>query len=411
MDIKQRKRLSKYAELNDPKWLKTEYVEKHRTAISISTELGCSTWAVTNSLKIFGIRIRASGEARIGEKRYSKYSLLNDKEWLTQKYVVEGLTTCKIAKIAGVKSDVSVRQGLKRCDIPEREPIRHIQHGISLNYPKLNDRDLLYKQYVEEKRSTLQIGKEIGCSCQTVAQSLRRHGIYVRTLSEGMLINQEDDGLRFNDETISILTGCLLGDAGLSTTHGDTTNANFRKCNKYYDHIKFVATCLFANKWDTRVSGPFKNKGFKGGKDSFRFALQSLVHSEITELYHKWYPESNNRIKIIPEDIPLDPTVMLHWFLDDGYCYYTNRKYSNPKWNHRETRVYLCTQGFQKPELDMISARIKDELDLTVKPRFHQRHGKFEGSGYELEVSIPDVPKFFSLIGPPPVASLAYKWK
>ena len=107
------------------------------------------------------------------------------------------------------------------------------------------------------------------------------------------------------------------------------------------------------------------------------------------------------------------PTVLLHWFLDDGYSYIVNRKYKNPKWNKRKVRVLFSTQSFQKEELELLAKKILDNLGLKVYVRFHRRNGKVLGTGYELELSEKksNITLFYDIIGPPPVPSLAYKWK
>lgn len=120
-----------------------------------------------------------------------KYPLLNDKEWLFQKYMKEGLGTRKMCKLAGAKTANSVRQALIRHSIPVR----------------------------------------------TIGDGLRHNN------SDGIVINQ------------SVIDGCLLGDGFLFKWNKSSDNSfpYFSKRNKYYDHIKYVSEILFGDRWEERV--------------------------------------------------------------------------------------------------------------------------------------------------------------
>jgi len=283
--------------------------------------------------------------------------------------------------------------------------------GRDSKYTLLNDVDWLRERYTIEGKSTVEIANIVRCSSpQTVCQSLRKHGIHVRSKSEGHLVKRQGDGLILDDTTLSIITGCLLGDGFFSRNRG-TGNPQFRKNNIYYDHQLFVAKQLFGEKYKERISGPFANDGGLSKNSKPLFHLRSLVHPELLYLYDLWYPESNEYKKIIPENIPLNSTVLLHWFLDDGYSYKAQRRYPNPKYNKEVTRCYFCTQSFRLEELSFLCERIKDIFCITMKPRFHQRHGIVAGTGYEIEIWESCVKDFFDIIGPSPVNSLSYKWK
>ena len=50
---------------------------------------------------------------------------------------------------------------------------------------KLNlDKEILYKRYIVEKKSTIQIGREVGCTPETINRYLREYGIPIRSFRE-----------------------------------------------------------------------------------------------------------------------------------------------------------------------------------------------------------------------------------
>ena len=82
-------------------------------------------------------------------------------------------------------------------------------HTKSYKYPKLNDREWLYKCYVEQKLSTIEISKLAGArTCNSVRQALIRNNIPVRSISDGITAKHPDFFVINQD----VLDGCLLGD-------------------------------------------------------------------------------------------------------------------------------------------------------------------------------------------------------
>lgn len=409
---------TKYKQLTDHVWLKEEYSEKRRSIKEIAAEIGCSSWSVANVLKHLGIPRRKTGEQRTGQIRKSKYPELNNKAWLIEHYIDKRLNEHEIASIINAKSGGSVLQALGRFKIERREPVFHRKAGTSLNYPILNNAEWLRQKYIDEKLSSVDIAQIIGCpSASQITQSLRRHGIPVYSVSEGHLRNSKGDGFVLNDTTSYVLTGCLLGDGGLRTNHKNSWNPVFYKCNIHYDHIVYVAKLLFGERHLERISGPViqGNGSVSFGGKTYKtqpiFHLRSLTHPELKSWYEKWYPEANCFKKFVPADIKLNATVLLHWFLDDGYSYIVNRKYSNSKYNKQKIRVYFSTQSFERNNLFFLSERIKADTGFNITPRYHQRDNNVQGTGYEMSLSESQSVAFFEFIGSPVVQSLAYKWK
>lgn len=81
-----------FTQLQDKEWLQEQYVNNGRTYDDIAEEIGCTKHGVYHAIKRFGIQSR---------KRISKYAQLNDKDWLRRMYLDELLSTKQIAALVG----------------------------------------------------------------------------------------------------------------------------------------------------------------------------------------------------------------------------------------------------------------------------------------------------------------------
>lgn len=108
----------------------------------------------------------------------SKYTELNDKEWLYQKYWVEGLPTTKIGELLGCRNGV-VLKALRRLDIPVRT-----MSEAKKKYSELDNHDFLYQKYHEEDLSIIEIAALIGCCGDAVWRALKKFEITIRSPSD-----------------------------------------------------------------------------------------------------------------------------------------------------------------------------------------------------------------------------------
>src|ERR1035437_8281783 len=111
------------------------------------------------------------------------------------------------------------------------------------------DRDWLEGKYSDEMLSMDEIAEEAGCSPTFVRVHILRYGIPIRDKSAAHRVHQEDDG--FNPD-MSVLTGCLLGDASLSVNDKASRACvpSFKKQNVNRDHIEYVSKLLFSGRTD-----------------------------------------------------------------------------------------------------------------------------------------------------------------
>lgn len=277
-----------------------------------------------------------------------------------------------------------------------------------LKYQQLGDSNWLRTKYCEQKLSFSAIANLVGCKWHSVRSACLRHNVPIRTRGEGLRNARRwgEDYFVFNG---SVINGCLLGDGGLSCQNrkSDDSFPTFTVSTIHYDHAMWIAKQLFVQKPEARVKERI-SKGLSPNGSIFR--VTTITHDNLVPVFQSWYPKANGFKKIIPEDIEINETLLLHWYLGDGYSYMVTRKKCK---NPLRVRVQFATQSFQKDELEMLCEKVKAKFGIKLYPRFHQRYGQIKGTGYHVELSekIDQAVLFFSLIGPPPVASLAYKWK
>ena len=342
----------------------------------------------------------------------SKYRKLSDKDWLSEKYLVEKLSIPEIGKLANIPRG-SIRQALVWHKIKIRE------YKPKFKKPdQLKDKDWLYQKYWIEKLSLSQVAVACGAEKEMfprVRQSLLSFGIPVRGKSEGRTVNRIGDGFVFEKD---IIEGCLLGDGFLSKQNKESEGSFpfFGKKNIFRDHVDFVAKQVIPATWETRVKSGLDKGGYNKGKpdeDCEVFYFKTLTHQELLPLYLKWYPAGNNFEKVIPEDISLTPRTLMHWYLDDGFAFHRKYYYvKRIKKTHKKQQFVLtfACQSFKREELQVLCGKIYDIFKIEMTPGLHQRNGEYGGTGMEVTIRTTSAQRFYDTIGLPPFQSLSYKW-
>jgi len=333
-------------------WLKNKYIDQKLSANQIGLELGCSPSLVLSYLNKHGIPARSISETRKLIDIKSKYNHLNDRDWLYDKYIVEGLSLNKITKLTNARTTNSVRQHLIKFGIP------------------------------------------------------------VRNVSEGLTHNREDDTLDINARSIQVLNGCLLGDGGMRCYNRQSSMSQpyFYKKNKFKDHVELVVRELFKNANKTRVR---KDINKFRGKNFVYYLMRSLSNNKLKSIYEKWYPSTNGFKKLVPKDIEVTPLVLLHWFMDDGCSYRRKRKYAKAERCYKNSRrkdnqivIFLCSESFSKEDQDFLVGQMNSKFNLGAKVSKY-----IHGTGWRIYIPQSQAGKFFNIIGTCPVPSMKYKWK
>lgn len=268
----------------------------------------------------------------------------------------------------------------------------------SYKYAKLNDKNWLYTKYIKEQKSINDIAKVVGVkSCNTVRQALIRNNITVRSISDGLTCNRDND-LVINNETLEVINGSLLGDGSLFIWNklSDVSYPYFSKKNKYKTHIEYVAKILLKNKYQDYISEEYHKKYKK-----YYYQLRTFSDKRLKSLFVDWYPVDNNYVKRVPDNLTLTPNMLLHWFLDDGSSY-IRRKGAKTK----QVIIRLCSESFSEEEQNILINKLQDKFN--IKGSLHKENS---GTGFRIEIKQSSASDFFNIIGRCPVPDLEYKWK
>jgi len=389
---------TKFPKMDDVDWLKQKYYDERLNFRQISEIIGCSISGVRKSFIRHGLKARSAVDRqKTGSyKSKIKYKKIHDKDWLIKKYHDEHCDFKKIANLIGC-SIYSLSAAFSDLGILTRNRSeRATGRDTESKYELLNNKNWLYQKYIIEGLSGKEISKIIGAkNGSSVTCHLKKHGIEVRSVSDGLTLGRVEDGFVLN---MPVIEGCLMGDGSMLSANpkSDFSYPYFSKTNKNYDHVKFVSKILFPEKWEERIKIQIRNKS---GKIFNYFSFKSLVHKELMKTYRKWYPPENNYKKIIPYDLELSSEMLLHWFMDDG-CSCQVRKWSKTK----QIIINLCTHGFEKKYQEFLIERIWEKFGIKMNL---QRNGKY----WFIHITPSKVPLFYEIIGPCPVPSMEYKWK
>jgi AraC-like DNA-binding protein len=158
---------SPYPQLNDPEWLRTEYLERGRTGDDIAAEVGCPPKTLFRALARHDIRRPPHSMATV------------PKRWLRDQHVRRGRSTRDIAAEIGV-SPRSVQRALAEAGIPVND--RRLP-------PELDDPEWLHDHRHLDRKSLADL---LGCSVEAVTRARRRHGLRGGTRSPFWQLDDPD---------------------------------------------------------------------------------------------------------------------------------------------------------------------------------------------------------------------------
>jgi len=142
---------------------------------------------------------------------------------LYNRYVVEGLTIAKIAKLYGYKSHTSISNKLNEYKIPIRN-IRECQFPIKL------DLDIITEMYIEHHNSVNEIASKFNCGDETIRRFMIRNNIIRRNKTHKMagwnkgLTKEIDD--RVMNYSIKLSNSKLNGREPAPKKYGNDWNAS-----------------------------------------------------------------------------------------------------------------------------------------------------------------------------------------
>ena len=257
--------MSEAPKFRDKDWLYEQYVVQKKSLSTIARELGVSSSVIAKYAKRYNLPMRSRGESRALTLRqlrsssgsssttYSKvHPLLQDREWLYQKYVVEGLAMRTIANLVGLSNRRVLKRALKLHCIPVRsfKEARHNRTARGRDKRRLNPkveehREEIVSSYMKGE-SIRSIRLRLSLSRDAVHRVLREAGVHIRDSG------QANVGRRHSPETLAkmsstardqILCGvrCPVGNGRrvncLTPRNGFVTmRSTWEK--KYADHLR-----------------------------------------------------------------------------------------------------------------------------------------------------------------------------
>src|SRR3989344_3740576 len=152
-------------------FLITKYVKEKKTAIDIARELDISSNAtISDWLKRYNIRIRNIAEAKL------KVGVVKpSKKELKELYMGQRRSAKEIASQLGVVPQ-TIRNWLTEYNIKMRG-LSEVRLPKDFIRPPKNQ---LKKWYVNERKTTTEIGKMLGIGQSTASRLLKSHGIRIR---------------------------------------------------------------------------------------------------------------------------------------------------------------------------------------------------------------------------------------
>ncbi len=158
-----------------------------------------------------------------------------------------------------------------------------------------------------------------------------------------------------------ILTGLMLGDGFLDKEH---KNARLRveRVNTDEEYLMYHKEIFKEFVTDKGVS---QREHFdkRTNKIYYSTIFRTKVSEEFTEYHNKWY---KNKVKIVPKDLVLTPTVIATWLADDGGVY---PNYQNGK---LYDRIQISTDGFSKIEIQFLKELLDERYKINTLINKHK---------------------------------------
>jgi hypothetical protein len=196
-------------------------------------------------------------------------------------------------------------------------------------------------------------------------------------------------------KVLEVIDGEMLGDGSLAMSE---KNARFTYGTINREWTDYLREALSEIEMSIVRTQPETRTVDEDGKVSHRqekYVWETLVHTGLTEQRKRWYPDGK---KIVPRDLVLTPTVLLHWYIGDGSV-----KKPGPKSEKQE--IFLHSNCFNDNDIDFLIEKL---AGLGIEARANRTSPT--KSGQKLRIVNSSIPRFFNVIGQCPVPSYQKKW-
>lgn len=267
----------------------------------------------------------------------------------------------------------------------------------------------IVEQYIAGK-SMREIAAINGVSRGTIRNRLIAIGVELRKPGQTNAMKNQFD---LTDNIKEVIDGELLGDGSMYPS-GDS--GGFVYCTSkrvyiewlYFGIFKGAGIITMKDGITTVITKP--RAGFTQKKDSVSYRARTLSYLQFGTFRRRWY--RHDGIKIVPDDLIITPTVLLHWYLGDGSLHKRiGHHKTRGKYSYIYKYLYLHTNGFTKEESQKLADRL-NVLGFVFKVVRHNSNGVIN---YQLALSKPSTynQKFFDYMGdcPEPLKEVyGYKW-
>lgn len=250
--------------------------------------------------------------------------------------------------------------------------------------------DQISQAYMEGA-SMREIALQMRASPTTIKNVLVGRDVSFRSVAETATLTYSRS-IPITQSLLETIEGELLGDGSIRHYRHISS---FVFSSKHKEYAQWLSNFFIREKVELGRSGVYPVVWFdeRIQKTCIRFSFYTRGTSEFRAIGDRWY---RNGTKIVPPDLHLSKTSLLHWWLGDG----SRDKYDG--------FGRLCTDAFEEHEVYFLSSLLNDlvAIESTVILR------KNPNGTEVLRIYIPrlDLDKMLSFLGSAPLACLAHRW-
>ncbi|MFX1513188.1 MAG: hypothetical protein ACFFCQ_11420, partial [Promethearchaeota archaeon] len=213
------------------------------------------------------------------------------------------------------------------------------------------DKEFVYDLYITQKLSRLEIANMFDVPKNKIASLLDYHQIPKRNRKNARVARIQKYGSKeVSEDLMNALEGLLLSD-GTLTGMKHVTAYNLAQSRAHREYCEYFRDRFLSEGIHAHVS---EKTYLIDGKAYPGVVLNSQGLTSLNNMLERFYPDREaitttkgvyyrKNAKVIPDDLTLTPTHILHLYLGDGFASYTTLK-------RTQTRITLCTDGFSKSD-------------------------------------------------------------
>lgn len=305
--------------------------------------------------------------------------IYKNKEWLNQKYNIELVDVGEIADICNV-TESNIYHYLNKHKISlkyvENELKSRILYKVKQNHDIPNMQKYLKREYIDNFKSSYQIGDELNIDNSRVIYWLHAFKIPVREVGEKQRVNNSKN-MKPTKQQWQIILASWLGDGSIRKSR-KTPYLRLSHGIDQYDYLIYKKNILEEN--DLFTFTEYKRNRDEHNKPAYY--LDGQVHLLLNDLYSNGY--ANSKACIHEQYLyQIDDYGLYIWYLDDGSL-------------QNGSHIVLCTDGFTYDENIIIQKFLKEKFDISSKIQKVKKENHYN---YRIRLVVGETVKFFNIIG------------